>query len=56
MRGTTFTCEDCGKYSDGGPGMDDAMDCFCDRCGRCGELRHRCICWTDEGYYWDEPA
>ncbi len=47
---TTWTCGSCGKLTDGRSGLDDAMDCFCPRCPRCGGLEHdpyggeECIC------------
>lgn len=34
----TWTCGACGKRTDGLSGIDDAMDCFCPRCPRCGGL------------------
>ena len=36
---TTWECESCGKRTDGRSGIDDAMDCFCPRCPRCGGLK-----------------
>jgi hypothetical protein len=39
-----WTCESCGKLTDGLPGVDDAMDCFCQRCRGCGELSAYCLC------------
>lgn len=47
---TTWTCGSCGKTTDGRSGLDDAMDCFCPRCPRCGGLTdgpadgEECIC------------
>jgi hypothetical protein len=48
MMGATWMCESCGKLTDGLPGVDDAMDCFCQRCRICGELSGYCLCDDDD--------
>jgi hypothetical protein len=40
----TWTCESCGKLTDGRNGLDDAMDCMCERCWTCGERVACCTC------------
>ncbi len=53
MTGSSYwTCDSCGKLTDGRPGMDDSFDCFCERCWDCKELAHECLC--DPPYYEDE--
>jgi hypothetical protein len=48
------------RKTDGRSGMDDAMDCFCIRCSRCGGLDYDpyggddCLCRDDDDDYDDE--
>ena len=52
---TVWDCESCGKLTDGRSGIDDAMDCFCARCSRCGGLTElsmggdQCLCGDFDG-------
>ncbi len=59
----TWRCEQCGKQTDGRSGIDDAMDCFCDRCDDCHELTWDCVCQCFDPYCdhagdteWEEGA
>jgi hypothetical protein len=53
MRRVYWTCEHCGKQTDGRGGIDDAMDCMCSRCGVCREVVQDCSCEHGDDY-WDE--
>jgi hypothetical protein len=53
-RAVYWTCESCGRLTDGGPGMDDAMDCFCRRCRGCGELEKDCLCEDVDVYFYGD--
>ncbi len=56
MTSRTWQCWQCGKHTDGRGGIDDAMDCFCDRCDVCQELTGDCLCDYDDLYEGDLPS
>lgn len=49
-----WTCEYCGKQTDGRGGIDDAMDCTCSRCQTCHELVQDCVCEADDDWWGDD--